>query len=103
MIIIYVPCKDVNEAKIISRTLIHLKLAICINIIPIIYSIYRWEGKVEEDKETLIIIKTSKQKKDSAIKMIKKTHSFKTPDLVFWETEKDVKWLLPWIKQELSK
>ncbi|OIO15709.1 hypothetical protein COV53_06415 [Candidatus Gottesmanbacteria bacterium CG11_big_fil_rev_8_21_14_0_20_37_11] len=103
MNIIVVPCKDLKEAKKIARFLTSHKLAVCTNIIPSIISIYRWKGRVEEGREVLLLVKTVKSKLDAAITRIKELHSYGTPDLIHWETSKDVNWLSSWIKDELGK
>lgn len=102
MIIVYVPCKDPVEAKLISRNLVRYKLAVCINIINQITSVYRWKGKLEEIKETLIIIKTDDKLVDKLFTRIKKLHSYKTPDIISWKIDKTTQEVKSWFKKELN-
>ena len=50
---------SLEEAKKIARALVETRLAACVNIVPKIESVYRWEGKVEEGQEYLLLIKTT--------------------------------------------
>jgi len=55
----YVTASSMEEAKRITSSLISLKLAACVNLIPSITSLYEWEGNVEESQEVLMMIKVS--------------------------------------------
>ncbi len=101
MNIVYVPCKDKVEAKKIARNLLNRKLAICINIIGSIESVYLWKGKVEESYESLLIIKTSGRLIDKVIREIKKLHSYDLPDILSWKIDKITKEVDQWIADEL--
>jgi periplasmic divalent cation tolerance protein len=70
------------EAKIIARTLVEERLAACVNIIPGLTSIYRWEGKVCEDSEILLVIKTRGQKVAALCERIVQLHSYAVPEVI---------------------
>jgi periplasmic divalent cation tolerance protein len=86
MILIYVPCKDENEARSISKALLEKKLIACTNFFPI-KSMYSWKGKVEEDNETVMIIKTKEENFQKVKEEIKKLHSYDTPAIIKLSTE----------------
>jgi periplasmic divalent cation tolerance protein len=95
MRIIYFTCSGEDEAKRISKTLIEQKLAACTNIFPI-RSMYMWEGNLEEIEECSVLVKTSEERHESAIKMIRKMHSYKVPSISSWkakETESYASWI----------
>ena len=102
MNIIYVPCKDKEEAQKIARHLVSNKFAICINIIDSIHSVYLWKGKVKESHESLLIIKTSQKLVDAAIEKIKKLHSYDLPDIISWKIDKTTTEVEKWIERELK-
>lgn len=102
MNVVYVPCKDKTEAKNIARKLTTQKLAVCINIINPVESVYLWKGKVKESSEALLIIKTSQRLVDQAITQIKKLHSYTLPDIISWKIDKTVPEVEKWIEKELS-
>ena len=68
--IIYVTTSKNLESKKIARKLIEEKLAACINIIPTIVSIYLWKGEIEEDSESIMLIKTRSEMVERVIKRI---------------------------------
>ncbi|MBU1850654.1 MAG: divalent-cation tolerance protein CutA, partial [Nanoarchaeota archaeon] len=71
MIIFYVPCKDKTEAKKIAIALLKKKLVVCANIVPS-QTIYAWEGKIVEEKEEILIVKTINRQEEATEKEIKK-------------------------------
>ena len=76
---IYVTFGSLKEAQRLGGKLVKNKLAACTNIIPKIYSTYVWKNKTIMDKESSMIIKTSKPKVKAAIKFILKKHSYDCP------------------------
>lgn len=101
MILIYVTCKDIEEAKKISKNLLEKRLIACANMFPI-NSMYWWEGKINEDKEFALIIKTKKEKFDEVKKEIKKIHSYKVPCIVSFDIKRGNEDFLNWIKKEVK-
>ncbi len=56
--LVYITTGSKQEAKSIGRSLVEEKLAACVNIVDGMESIYRWEGEIVEDQETILIAKT---------------------------------------------
>ncbi|OIN95255.1 divalent-cation tolerance protein CutA [candidate division WWE3 bacterium CG06_land_8_20_14_3_00_42_16] len=78
MILIYLSCKDIEEAKKIGKTLLEKHLAACINFFPI-QSMFWWEEKIEEADEAALLIKTLKQNYKAIKVEVEKIHSYKVP------------------------
>src|SRR3989344_6519296 len=78
MILIYTTCKNTDEAKKISKLIIENRLAACVNIWPIA-STYFWEGKLVEDSEAAMLVKTSESKIAEIEELILKNHVYATP------------------------
>jgi len=95
--IFFVTVPNIEEGKKIGRMLIEKKKAACVNIIENIFSIYEWKGKIEEDRESLLIIKTTEEKSDQVIKMISELHSYDVPECIGVRIEKGLKKYLDWI------
>jgi periplasmic divalent cation tolerance protein len=71
-----------QQAVEISEELIGRRLATCVNIVPCLRSIYRWKGKVCEDTEYLLLIKTPKRLFDRVSDAIREFHSYELPEIL---------------------
>lgn len=71
-----------QQAVEISEELIERRLATCVNIVPCLRSIYRWKGKVCEDTEYLLLIKTPKRLFDRVSEAIREFHSYELPEIL---------------------
>ena len=98
--IIYSTMGNVQDAKKIARKLVEEKLVACVNIIPTIESIYRWQGKIEEDSECVIIAKTTDKNVDKTIQRIKNLHSYDVPDIVAIPIVDGLKEYLSYVEDE---
>lgn len=96
---IYITAKDEIEAKEVAAHLLGERLVACANIFPI-KSIYRWKGEVHEEAEVAMIAKTRKELVDSAIKEVRRLHSYDVPCIVCYEILKGDKDYLNWIDEE---
>ncbi|MBL6933884.1 MAG: divalent-cation tolerance protein CutA [Alphaproteobacteria bacterium] len=79
---IYITAGSQAEARKIATTLVEERLAGCANIIPGMRSIYRWEGKIEEAEETVLIAKTVKDRVPALIARVRELHSYDCPCVV---------------------
>jgi periplasmic divalent cation tolerance protein len=75
ILLIYLPCKDSKEATAISEICLSKKVVACANIFPI-NSMYHWEGKITNDNEVVLILKTFKRLINPIETIIKKNHSY---------------------------
>lgn len=98
MRIILSTCGDRAEADRISRSLVESELAACVNLVPGVQSVYRWQGKVESASEILLLIKTSSERVKEVEKAILELHSYAVPEFLVLEvqggSEAYVGWLL---------
>ena len=81
-IVVFVTCGSEEEALNISRALVEEQLAACVNLISPVRSIYRWEGKIWDEKEWLLIIKTQRKRFDELEKKVKSLHSYSVPEII---------------------
>lgn len=84
----YVTCKDEAEAAKIATALVKERMAACCNIVPKIRSIYKYKGKVEDTTESLLFIKTGKDKMNQVEKRVKQLHSYEVPSIIFYKSLK---------------
>ncbi len=71
-----------EEARKIARELVERRLAACVNIVPQIESIYRWQGKVESAREWLLLIKTTAEQFEKVRDAIRELHSYDRPECI---------------------
>lgn len=84
-------------AEQIATTLVDIDLAVCINIIEKVGSIYKWEGRVEKSQESLLIIKTTTEKTDQVIAKIKEIHPYEVPEAISFDITAGNQEYLDWL------
>lgn len=80
--LLYVTTPSQKEARKIGRTLIEENLAACANIIDGMNSIYKWDGKIQEDEECVLIVKTHYSRVKKVTRRIKEMHSYEVPCVI---------------------
>jgi periplasmic divalent cation tolerance protein len=81
-IVVFITASNEDEAATIAGALVEAKLAGCVNIINNIRSIYRWQGKIEDEKEVLMIAKTRREVFGAFIKKVKELHNYEVPEVI---------------------
>ena len=94
-------CPNIENAKAIATHLVQEKYAACVNIIPNVMSIYRWEEKIECEQEIQLLIKTESVKFHIVCKEIKRLHQYETPEVIALNIQQGDKGYLNWIKESL--
>lgn len=94
---VFVTCASEKEARRITKRLLDEKLIACANVINGVKSIFRWKGKINTARESLIIMKTESGKLKNIEKTVKMLHSYEVPEIValplVWGSGDYLKWL----------
>ena len=90
-------------AEQLARLLVERRLAACVNILPAMRSIYRWEGQIEEAREVAMQIKTTAVHYAELEAAIKTAHPYAVPEIIAIPIVDGLPTYLDWIKQETSK
>lgn len=89
-------------AEEIASALVENHEAACVNIVPGIRSVYRWEGKMTEDEEVLLLIKSVQEKFEAIRSRIRNIHTYQTPEVIALPiTDGDANYL-NWLRKQLS-
>ncbi|MFW9998918.1 MAG: divalent-cation tolerance protein CutA [Candidatus Hodarchaeota archaeon] len=100
--IFLVTVPNIEESQRIAKILVENKLVACVNIIQNIFSIYRWKGKIEEDNENLLLIKTTEENCEVLIQKVNEIHSYETPECIGFKIEKGSEKYLKWIQEAVE-
>lgn len=99
---VLVTAGGVDEAARIARALVDEGLAACTNIVPGVTSVYRWQGRVEQASEILLIIKTDRRQLDAVIDRVCALHSYAVPEVVAVRIDGGAAPYLRWLDAEVA-
>jgi periplasmic divalent cation tolerance protein len=97
---VYITAGGLEEARRIARELVESRLAACVNIIDGMNSFYWWEGKIQDDRETVLIAKTKAALVSSLFEKVKSLHSYTVPCIVSLPIVEGYAPFLQWVNEE---
>ncbi len=100
---VYATFADDDEARRIARIVVEERLAACANILGHCFSIYRWQGKVEEAGEVAAIFKTRAAAAPALVARIAELHSYEVPAIVAWSIIEASEDYAKWVEDEASR
>jgi periplasmic divalent cation tolerance protein len=86
-----------QEARKIAFALVERRLAACVNVLPRVQSLYRWQGKVESAEEWLLVIKTTAIRFEAVRDTIRELHSYELPECLCVAIEDGSPEYLEWL------
>jgi periplasmic divalent cation tolerance protein len=90
------------EIRTFAKALVEDRLAACVNVLPPMESVYRWEGQVEQETERQVIIKTSRDRVIALWDRIRELHPYETPEFVVLSIQDGSDAYLRWIGESTS-
>jgi periplasmic divalent cation tolerance protein len=102
MCLVLTTAGSADEAKKIAHTLVERRLASCVNIVPRIESVYRWQDKVESAEEWLLMIKARASVFERVRDAIEELHSYDLPECIMLEIAEGDKKYLEWLERNTS-
>lgn len=97
VIFAYITTSGRDEARSIGKEMVEKGMAACANMFPM-ESIYRWEGKVEQDEEYVLILKTRQGRREELEREVRKVHSYDCPCILFFKAEGGSRGYVNWIR-----
>jgi len=96
-IVVLITAGSEKEARKIAKLLIKEKNAACVNIVPEVDSLFRWKGKIDSARESLLLVKTRASLFPEIIRLVKEIHSYEVPEIIglpiIGGSEEYLKWL----------
>ncbi|MBW7996722.1 MAG: divalent-cation tolerance protein CutA [Candidatus Glassbacteria bacterium] len=99
---VFVTVGSENDALLIARTVVEERLAACGNVLGSVRSIYRWQGKVEDELEVLLMLKTRAALFESLRSRVVELHAYEVPEVVALPIEAGHGPYLDWIRENTS-
>ena len=99
-IVVFITASTEEEAAGIAHALVQARLAACVNIVKGIRSVYRWEGKVEDDSEVLMIVKTQRALFDQLQSKVVENHSYSVPGIIALPIVEGQENYMKWLREE---
>jgi len=101
-IVVLVTVRNVRECKRIARHLLEKKLVACANLVPLVHSLYHWKGKIADEKECLMILKTNRELFGSLRVEVEKLHSYSLPEVIALPIIDGAPNYLNWLTESVS-
>ncbi|MEA2975919.1 MAG: periplasmic divalent cation tolerance protein [Alphaproteobacteria bacterium] len=102
-VFVYTTYPSIVEAERAGRALVEQRLAACVNILPGMVSLYRWEGAIERGEEVVMIIKTRGSLAEDVRAAVKAAHSYTTPAILVLPLESVDQTYLAWLLAETEQ
>lgn len=100
VLVVFSTFPDPDKAAEVARTLVTEQLAACVNIVGGVRSIYRWEGEISDDRETLAVIKTTSERFEEMRSRLVALHPYQVPEVIAMPVESGHAPYLAWVADE---
>jgi periplasmic divalent cation tolerance protein len=101
-VVVFSTCANLDEAGRIARATAEERLAACVQIVPHIQSVYRWQGAVEESAEVLLLFKTTAERLPELERRIAELHSYDTPEIIAVPASGGAERYLAWLRDSVG-
>ena len=88
-----------TDAAAFARVLVDERLAACVNILPVMTSVYRWKGTIEEDREQQLVIKTTSDRVEALEARFRELHPYELPEFLVVATTDGSAGYLAWLEE----
>jgi periplasmic divalent cation tolerance protein len=81
-IVVLITASSMAEAQSIGRALVEKRIAACVNVVPGLRSLFRWQGAIEDQEETLMLVKSRAERLPLILETVKQLHSYSVPEVI---------------------
>jgi len=102
-LVVLITAATEDDAAAIAKALVEGRLAACVNIVKQIRSIYRWQGKIEDEQEVLMIVKTRNELFADLVHTVRELHNYSVPEIIALPIVDGFAGYLDWLRTETGK
>ena len=102
-VVVLTTCGNSDDAGNLARLLVERRLAACVNVIADVASTYRWRGRVEQDRETLMIIKTTSSRLIELTTAIRAESKYELPEVIALPVQGGFEPYLTWVRESVAE
>ena len=99
-LLVFTTLPNADKAAEIARALVEERLAACANLLPAVRSIYRWEGKIRDENEVLVLLKTRAENVERLKARILELHPYEVPEILAVPVESGYQAYLDWLSAQ---
>lgn len=100
-LVVLMTAPDMESARALACALVEKRLAACVNILPGVTSFYRWEGRLQEDAEVLLLAKTHRQRLEALQAEIRAVHPYQVPEIIALPVVAGLEAYLNWVGESV--
>jgi periplasmic divalent cation tolerance protein len=100
-LVVYVTVGSPEEGERLAHALVEERLAACVNRVGPVRSVYRWQGRIEQNDEELLIIKTKRELFERLKRRVQELHSYSVPEIIALPILEGSEPYLKWLKEQL--
>lgn len=101
-VVVLITASSEDEASKIAGVLLDNKKAACVNIVPQVSSLFRWQGKIDSARESLLLVKTEASMLDEVVRLVREIHSYDVPEIIALPIVGGSRDYLEWIGESVS-
>ncbi|MER3455386.1 MAG: divalent-cation tolerance protein CutA [candidate division GAL15 bacterium] len=103
MVVCLITVPDLESARRIAQTLVEERLAACVNLVPGVRSVYRWQGAVEEAEEVLLVVKTTQERFPALRERVGSLHPYQVPEVVSLPVQDALAAYRAWVQESVAE
>lgn len=101
-LVVLVTVPSAEEGMRMARTLVEERLAACVNVVPAVRSIFFWEGRLQEEGEALLVMKTGRERYDALEHRILALHPYSVPEILALPVESGSSAYVAWVRESVG-
>lgn len=102
LLVVFITAGNLDEGRKIAAELVGQRLAACVNILPQIESLYRWQGEVCRDNEVMLVAKTTRERFQALETAVRGLHSYQVPEIIALPIERGFEPYLKWLQESVT-